>query len=462
MLHGTIDIQSEVGKGTEVTVHLPLSRLPGNATPVSTPSTVTTDGSGSAYESVNALHSDFSGSTVALHAFDETGVPNQGNQSGRVLKDCIEDWFELKTASPSTDLASVDIVIVDEKEMARLLNHEHANLPTVVLCSNATRSQTSARHRPSQRHSPTVVEFVSKPVGPHKLAKALHVCLDRAKASKNGLAPTLTFSDGESPMESEADTVIPEFEHLTLASGTTGSQLLEVQTNGVVTASDSTNAKMAIDSSSSEATTDKANIDDGNKFPFPTQSGVLDGEMVDEKSQDMDTPPLERHERPKGDLTRQESRRPPLVSRMTEPLARPPFCLASTIAHYDEMMTYAVRPPPETLAAAKRGLLSEEPATNLTASNMALHNGDDPPSIVPTAPIITREKRPPRLLLVDDNKINLRLLETYMKKRKYQSVDTAEDGQLAVQAAEAHESGYDIIFMGTLPSTSPLHFPILF
>jgi len=445
MLNGTIDIQSEVGKGTEVTIHLPLSRLPANATPVSTPSTVTTDGSGSAaHDSINVLHGDYSGSIVALHGFDETGVPDRGNQSGRVLKDCIENWFAFKTASPSTSYTGVDLVLVDEKELPRLVRHAHADLPTVVLCSSATRSQASSHRHPSHRLGATIVEFVSKPVGPHKLAKALHVCLDRAKALTNGLAPTLTFSDEESPMESEADTVVPELENLTLEPRAPGTQPLQVQTNGVLTASDSTNAQMAIGSLSDEKTSDEAKLEDGDDFPFPTQDDVHDGENTNERS------PKERtttNERP-SDLTRQDSRRPALVSRMTEPLTRIPFRLASTLAHYDEMTTYAIRPPSETLDAAKSGLLSENTTTRLTASNVALHNGETSPSTTPTGPVPEREKRPPRLLLVDDNKINLRLLETYMRKRKYKFVDSAEDGQLAVQAAEAHEYGYDIIFMG--------------
>lgn len=57
-------------------------------------------------------------------------------------------------------------------------------------------------------------------------------------------------------------------------------------------------------------------------------------------------------------------------------------------------------------------------------------------------------KQTPMLLLVDDNNINLQLLETYMRKRKYQHVDSATDGLLAVKAASCHPSGYDIIFMG--------------
>jgi CheY-like chemotaxis protein len=53
----------------------------------------------------------------------------------------------------------------------------------------------------------------------------------------------------------------------------------------------------------------------------------------------------------------------------------------------------------------------------------------------------------PRLLLVDDNKINLRLLRTYMRRRKYPVVDEAENGLEAVDAVQNHEEGYDIIFM---------------
>ncbi|TKA71357.1 hypothetical protein B0A49_07552 [Cryomyces minteri] len=53
----------------------------------------------------------------------------------------------------------------------------------------------------------------------------------------------------------------------------------------------------------------------------------------------------------------------------------------------------------------------------------------------------------PRILIVDDNKINLRLLKTFINKSGYHVVDSAEDGSLAVEAVEKSE-GYDIIFMG--------------
>ena len=53
----------------------------------------------------------------------------------------------------------------------------------------------------------------------------------------------------------------------------------------------------------------------------------------------------------------------------------------------------------------------------------------------------------PRLLLVDDNIINLTLLRTYMRKRQYNIVDEAENGLEAVNKFSEKSDGYDIIFM---------------
>ncbi|KAH8599507.1 hypothetical protein B0O99DRAFT_668831 [Bisporella sp. PMI_857] len=63
----------------------------------------------------------------------------------------------------------------------------------------------------------------------------------------------------------------------------------------------------------------------------------------------------------------------------------------------------------------------------------------------PTSP--KPELHSPRLLLVDDNKINLTLLRTYMRKRKYDTVDEAENGLEAVTKFAELREGYDIIFM---------------
>ncbi|KAI1620273.1 hypothetical protein EDD37DRAFT_569529 [Exophiala viscosa] len=65
------------------------------------------------------------------------------------------------------------------------------------------------------------------------------------------------------------------------------------------------------------------------------------------------------------------------------------------------------------------------------------------PDITPRADMVN-----PHVLLVDDNMINLRLLETYLRtKRKYTRVVQAEDGQQAVDAVTSAGEPFDVIFM---------------
>ncbi|KAJ5950345.1 CheY-like superfamily [Penicillium vulpinum] len=56
-------------------------------------------------------------------------------------------------------------------------------------------------------------------------------------------------------------------------------------------------------------------------------------------------------------------------------------------------------------------------------------------------------KRRPRVLVVDDNSINLHLMMTFMTKRKVVVLDKAENGKVAVDAFERMLQGYDLIFM---------------
>ncbi|KAL2813119.1 hypothetical protein BJX63DRAFT_231320 [Aspergillus granulosus] len=71
-----------------------------------------------------------------------------------------------------------------------------------------------------------------------------------------------------------------------------------------------------------------------------------------------------------------------------------------------------------------------------------------PPECLPVAvPDATKSKRRARVLVVDDNSINLNLMLTLMKKRQLETLDSAENGQLAVDAVERMPQGYDLIFM---------------
>ena len=73
--------------------------------------------------------------------------------------------------------------------------------------------------------------------------------------------------------------------------------------------------------------------------------------------------------------------------------------------------------------------------------------GTSPKSGMSPALTPVRKVCKPRLLLVDDNIINLTLLRTYMRKRQYDIVDEAENGLEAVNKFSEKSDGYDIIFM---------------
>jgi CheY-like chemotaxis protein len=53
-----------------------------------------------------------------------------------------------------------------------------------------------------------------------------------------------------------------------------------------------------------------------------------------------------------------------------------------------------------------------------------------------------------RILIVDDNALNLRLLGAFLKKNGYRDTEQAKHGREAVEAAQNCSEGFNIIFMG--------------
>lgn len=365
-----------------------------------------------------------------------------------------------------SELASEDLLIINEKDLAELLTQNAARLSTIVICSNSTRSQAASR-----QDMPAVTEFISKPFGPRKLAKALRQCLDKARDYRLGITPVIETSGGSPGLLERKVDEIPNMEHLTLETEDI-LRPLDVQTNGVVTAAESENAQMAIDHwtvDSANGTSGDVTVTDGANFPFPDQKPHhRPGTNPSETSHTSPRSPQDENaapfSRPIGDLTRRDSRRPALISRQTEPAVKGsflysvdlPFHDSSAVTKYGEKATSRIEAPLSVAAGIKA---PNGAASKLTTTNMALHSSEALKGRT-KAQLQDREMRPPKLLLVDDNKINLRLLETYIRKRKYELVDSAENGQLAVQAFEGYAPGYDIIFMGkstppSVPSACP-------
>ncbi|KAJ5594334.1 uncharacterized protein N7459_000542 [Penicillium hispanicum] len=90
------------------------------------------------------------------------------------------------------------------------------------------------------------------------------------------------------------------------------------------------------------------------------------------------------------------------------------------------------------------GELSPEAPSIITSSPGAIVAAPIPP---PLGQHAVDSVRPARVLVVDDNRINLNLMMTFLKKRRLADLAAAENGKLAVDSVEQMQSGYDIIFM---------------
>lgn len=400
VLNGTIDFQSQIGKGTQVTVQVPLMKLPGTDTPKSTPSTIAS--TSSTVTSLQSLQSEYPGKMVALYGRLSDNVPvSLNNERCRVLHSYIKDWYGLQVTHSLSEAA--DVIIVDEKDLHALWALNLNLRPMVVLCG-AVRPQV-----PPRIHKLAISEFVSKPFGPYKLAKAIFLCLEKAKGLSEEEANAKDTFPPESPIESDTATIGPSLGQPNVQAEGRSSQLSLRDTDSP------SGSSLRLSSGYDEHMSKNQRGD----FPFP--------------SQDIQQPSDAKAQQWRPDLTKRDSRRPPLMHRATEPV-RMTFSPTSSAVTQNGALATAMNQIPDQIA------LPEMTQAGAGASEPKKTKDSVPSSSAP-------KDRPPRLLLVDDNKINLRLLETFMRKRKYEFVDSAENGQLAVEAAMAHDEGYDIIFM---------------
>ncbi|KAJ5793966.1 CheY-like superfamily [Penicillium paradoxum] len=107
-----------------------------------------------------------------------------------------------------------------------------------------------------------------------------------------------------------------------------------------------------------------------------------------------------------------------------------------------EPKSYAMDPAEHDGAVSPRGKTSESAASPPSSSSSPIlsDSSDD----VGTSPDIQSK---PRVLVVDDNSINLHLMATFLNKRKLVVLDKAENGRAAVDVVERTSQGYDLIFM---------------
>ena len=369
MLEGTINVQSQQFKGTEVRITLPILPSPktGGASDLPNSSESVRE---DATDSVSILRSSASGQSIALCGFHGLPAnPKRFCDFYTVLRTYVTDWYGLECTDEFNPSQPPDLVILHEHIQEYFLQSfpTALRLPIIILCNDL---QYEARRSDLPDHA----FHLSKPFGPYRLAKAMRACLDKTKAQ-----PQL---DSTKMLRIRGGNRLEEFSLAGL-----GEQSPILAHNG------SENAQMAV-----SPATEKRNKEFSG-FPFPGNEHASTYKPV--KGKDI------------GEIPSRAMKLGPTV---------PPTLGAKTPGAPHHQV----------------GVTSSTSASVVTETSAAF-----PARTAEHAPGPT--KRLPSVLLVDDNRINLMLLQTFMKKRSYRSVDQAENGQLAVDAARAHD--YDIIFM---------------
>lgn len=364
MLGGNIDIQSRLNSGTTVKVSLPLVRPSDTGSGSGTPRSRKTPPSSifSAPDiTISEIRKNALNCRVALYQAQVADQHLSTQELGLVLEMYINKWYGLQIVGLESGQANIAILEEDDlqrfiKQYTLLLN----KVALIVLCNDLSRRSRLLTREGLQLTRARVIEFLAKPVGPHKLAKVVRSCISKLEGPEFGtFAPSPGLSKHVLGRE-----LADQMKELRLGMPEDNNQIV-VQATEVLSASQtSLHARYATN----------------------TPRGVASHSSDDEGA--LSTP--------KVWDTAQTSQRDPRLSIFGKP----------------------------------------EPMS------------DAPTESTPDARQHLREINP-RILIVDDNAINLRLLHTFLKKRKCSQVSSAENGAIAVDkfTYAPPEFPYDIVFM---------------
>ncbi|APA15995.1 hypothetical protein sscle_16g107650 [Sclerotinia sclerotiorum 1980 UF-70] len=279
LLEGDITIDSEVGRGTEVRVTLPLLReIPKDTSLPVTPKAVTSL-LREADESISLLRNQIGGREIGLFNFNPPTLDPVIAKKGRFLhasvRNFLTNWYGLKIVPLS---ANPDIILANAPDLSVLVNLckilPRKHKPSILVLSPHS---SRFNHSFSEAGIRGNVTVVAKPVGPRKLARALRSCLDGA-ATMSGHAVTPDLSTTGQASTNDLSNV---FEDLLISPH--GGEVLD---NSRM-AADSENARKAI-----ESPTPNALVEKGKEFPFPLPPGGNTSPPRREPSSDetLDTP----------------------------------------------------------------------------------------------------------------------------------------------------------------------------
>jgi len=422
MLNGEIDVESVVGKGSTFSVQLPICQSSsGTSSANTTPSTASDL---SKDDSVTAVQKLANNKIISMFRDESFGQKPAVTRIGydSILLDRLayyaSDWCHLKVADWTAKSRSDVVVLTDSAlpSYLRLTGNEHEkNLATsvLVLCSNTVRHSLLSAYS-----GVTGIDFMSKPFGPFKAARSLQSLLDKTHPHS---ATDATLSQSAPPPILE--------EEVTLS--TPRGDVTVVDAGSIMAKADSANADLALHVYA-EAEPSTSSSDAINEYPFDTQPTPF-------------TPftPFSDPEEAGGFPATVEQVASPRLS--LRPDLRNRRTMSPTVS---ELKGIEKALSNETNTLTPAGAM----ATTPEAPKLSTHLHVPPPAVNPASSPAAPEPRQPRVLLVDDNAINLRLLQTFMKKRTYPTILSARDGVEAVTAFTsaldlAQAAPPDIVFM---------------
>lgn len=375
MLGGNIDIRSRVNSGTTVKVSLPLIRPGpnnGSGSTEDTPHSRETSASSifsAPNKTIPEIRNHANRCRVALYQAPEADQHLSTRELGSVLEKYISHWYGLQLVQLQS--LHANIVLLEEQDL-QLFTKQHPTMldkvALIVLCHDASRRSQALTTEGLQLTQARVMEYVAKPVGPHKLAKVVRACMDKLEGphfATFGATPGLS-TPGPAPEIADA------MNELTLGELGDKDQIV-VQATEVLSASQtSRHAQHAINSPSLQA---PASVNDKDEFPFP------------------------------------------------------------------EINTVATSPP-------KLRRLTVSKSSGLSIAHLPTPASESSEGPTPMAPQPLKSLDP-RMLIVDDNAINLKLLHTFLRKRNCSQVSSAENGAIAVElfTSAPSDQPYEIVFM---------------
>ncbi|OAL27594.1 hypothetical protein AYO22_03498 [Fonsecaea multimorphosa] len=394
MLGGSIDVKSKLNEGTTVEVVLPIKRpLPGQTSTQTTPysdgaSGLNSNGSSNADNSISLLRDEWSDAAVTF--WQPELEPD--DDLARIVESYVQDWYNLPFLDPLL-CDSCAVVVAEEENLERLLGRLVATPgrrpALVVMCSVLSRHSVALVQSLEERIC-SAVEFVSEPCGPHKLARSIRLALEKQAAVRSRFSLAV-----------DQQVVLPSVETASTTPGTTDSVSLgTTETESVV-------EELAEMDLNRPGETDNAKVVQATET-FAASQASHNAQMAIHD-------PITALRTPRNHVSEGESFPFPSHSQESSRMRR-------------ESDRWSIHKNPSN------------PASPHEAPNVR--------SRAPSSPQPTIARVDPHILLVDDNKINLKLLETFLKtKRKYGRIEQAEDGQQAVDAVKAAKDPFDIIFM---------------